>query len=127
MNDSQRILVVGGGQGIGWEVTKAILNLSTRARIAVFGYHLEEEVWNLPSKTNGRVSIILKGDVTSDDDRKSVIGQCLKEMGGIDTLVFTAGIITPIERIEKLNMEDVKRTFDVNVFGCMSMVRTAMC
>lgn len=127
MSEAQKILIVGGGQGIGWEVTKAILNLSLQARVAIFGYHLEDDIRKLSARTNGRVSVILKGDVTSNEDRQSFIGQCLKEMGGIDTLVFTAGVITPIERIEKLDMEEVKRTFDVNVFGCMSMVSTAPC
>lgn len=122
MNEPQRILIVGGGQGIGWEITKAILRLSPRARIAVFGIQLEEEVQNLPTTANGRVPIVFEGDVTSDNDRRLVVKECLEEMGGVDTLVFTAGIITPIERIEKLDMEDVKRTFDVNVFGCMAMV-----
>ncbi|KAL1591396.1 hypothetical protein SLS60_012009 [Paraconiothyrium brasiliense] len=121
MSEAQRILIVGGGQGIGWEVTKAILRFSSQARIAVFGSHLEEEVRELPDKANDRVAFVSEGDVTSDIDRRSVVKECLEKMGGIDTLVFTAGVITPIERIEKLNMDEVKRTFDVNVFGCMAM------
>jgi NAD(P)-dependent dehydrogenase (short-subunit alcohol dehydrogenase family) len=32
-------------------------------------------------------------------------------------------IVTPIERIEQVDIEEVKRCFDVNVFGAMSMVR----
>jgi spermidine synthase len=58
MSEPQRILIVGGGQGIGWEVTKAILRLSSQARIAVFGIHLEEEVQNLPTTANGRVPVV---------------------------------------------------------------------
>ncbi|KAK7188039.1 hypothetical protein DPSP01_011925 [Paraphaeosphaeria sporulosa] len=126
MSEPQRILIVGGGQGIGWEVTKSILRLSPQARIAVFGIHLEEEVQNLPTTANGRVPVVSEGDITSENDRQLLVKECLEEMGGIDTLVFTAGVITPIERIEKLNMEDVKRTFDVNVFGCMAMCQLCL-
>lgn len=121
----QRLLVVGGGQGIGWEAVKAILRYSLEAQVFIFGYHIEKEIWGLPERRNGRL-FILEGDVTDERIRRSVIDNCIMEMGGIDTLVFTAGVITPIERIEKVNMNDVKRAFDINVFGCMAMVSIAL-
>jgi NAD(P)-dependent dehydrogenase (short-subunit alcohol dehydrogenase family) len=121
MARSQRLLVVGGGQGIGWEAVKAALRYSSEAQIFIFGLHIEKEIWSLPERREGRV-FILEGDVTDERVRRSVIDNCVMEMGGIDTLVFTAGVITPIERIEKVNMDEVKRAFDINVFGCMAMV-----
>ncbi|KAK3202662.1 hypothetical protein GRF29_154g339786, partial [Pseudopithomyces chartarum] len=111
---------VGGGQGIGWEAVKAAFRYSSEAQIFIFGLHIEKEIWSLPERREGRV-FILEGDVTDERVRRSVIDNCVMEMGGIDTLVFTAGVITPIERIEKVNMDEVKRAFDINVFGCMAM------
>jgi NADP-dependent 3-hydroxy acid dehydrogenase YdfG len=48
--------------------------------------------------------------------------RCTYNTGRIDTLVYCAGVITPIERIEKLDMDAVKRAYDVNVFGASAMV-----
>jgi NAD(P)-dependent dehydrogenase (short-subunit alcohol dehydrogenase family) len=37
-------------------------------------------------------------------------------------VVYCAGVITPIERIEKMDVASVEGTFAVNVFGAMGMV-----
>jgi NAD(P)-dependent dehydrogenase (short-subunit alcohol dehydrogenase family) len=65
---------------------------------------------------------IVEGDVTVEEDRELAVQTCFNHFGGLDTLVYCAGVITPIQRLEKLDMEAVKRSFDINVFGAMSMV-----
>jgi NAD(P)-dependent dehydrogenase (short-subunit alcohol dehydrogenase family) len=120
--NGQAILIVGGGQGIGLETTRSILSTSpTTTKIVVFGLHADSELAWISGEYPGRVWIIL-GDVTVAADRQRAVDTCLKELGSIDTLVYCAGVITPIERIEHVNIEAVKRTFDVNVFGAMAMV-----
>lgn len=119
---AQAILVVGGGLGIGLETTRAVLELSPASKLVVFGLHADPELEVLSTAHAGRVVTVL-GDVTSAPDRQKAVDTCVKELGGIDTLVYSAGIITPIERIEKVDMEAVKRAYDVNVFGAMAMVR----
>lgn len=114
---SQAILIVGGGQGIGLETTKAIFAYSPTAKIVVFGLHIDSAI----GEQKGRIWVV-KGDVRNPEDRGRALDTCTREMDGVDTLVYTAGVITPIERIEKLDMEDVKNAFDINVFGCMAMV-----
>jgi NAD(P)-dependent dehydrogenase (short-subunit alcohol dehydrogenase family) len=120
---AQAILIVGGGQGIGLETTRSILATSSATtKILVFGLHADSELAWISGQHPGRVWIIL-GDVTSAADRLRAVETCVKELGGLDTLVYCAGVITPIERIENVDIEAVKRTFDVNVFGAMAMVR----
>jgi NAD(P)-dependent dehydrogenase (short-subunit alcohol dehydrogenase family) len=122
--NAQAILIVGGGQGIGLETTRSILATSpATTKILVFGLHADSELAWISGQYPGRVWIIL-GDVTTAADRSRAVKTCAKELGGIDTLVYCAGVITPIERIENVDIEAVKRTFDVNVFGAMAMVRS---
>lgn len=118
---SHSILVVGGGQGIGLEVTKAVLKFSPSAKLVVFGLHFDNELESYVKENSVRIWTV-RGDVRSSEDRVKAVETCMSEMKGIDTLVYTAGVITPIERIEKLKIEDVKATFDINVFGCMATV-----
>lgn len=120
-DNSQRILVVGGGEGIGWEVTKTLLKHTPQVRICTFGLSESEERYALPKKSADRLHFI-QGDVRSEMDRRSVVDHCVGTMGGIDTLVFTAGVIYPIQRIEDLDMDAMRNTFDINVLGCMAMV-----
>ena len=117
----QKILIVGGGQGIGLEITKSILSLSQDAKIAVFGLHIESELESLVESNSHRLWMTT-GDVTSAADRKKTIDVCTSTLGGIDTLIYCAGIITPIERIENVDIERVKKAYDVNVYGAIAMV-----
>ena len=121
MSPPQGILIVGGGEGIGLEITKAILAASSTAEIVVFGLHMNPELRAHSEEPRSRVSLCC-GDVTSKSYRKKALDTCFNEFGGIDTLVYCAGVITPIERIERIDIEDVKRAYDVNVFGAMAMV-----
>lgn len=112
----QTIMIVGGNAGIGLETTKHILQLSRTAQVFVLGLQKAEDV---PFER----CTSFPGDITSPEYRKTAVNECIARHGKIDTLVYTAGIITPIERIESLNNDDLKRTFDVNVFGAIAMVR----
>ena len=119
---TQAILLVGGGQGIGFETAKSILTLSPTARIVVFDLQFDPNIPQL-MRDHAKRLLIVQGDVRIPEDRRRAVALCEDEIGGVDTLVYTAGVITPIERIEHLDIEDVKDAFDVNVFGCMAMVR----
>jgi len=118
----QALLIVGGGQGIGFEIVKSILSLSLTTRIVVFDLRFDPNIPDLMREHAKRL-LIVQGDVRISEDRKRALVLCEEEIGGVDTLVYTAGVITPIERIEDLDIEDVKDCFDVNVFGCIAVVR----
>ncbi|KAF1846463.1 NAD(P)-binding protein [Cucurbitaria berberidis CBS 394.84] len=116
----QTILIVGGTEGIGFEVAKAIRTQpdALKTNRVIFG--LVE-----PVKIERSATYFI-GDVTNSEVRERAVRYCIDKFGGIDTLVYSAGVITPIERIENLDMEAVKRTFDVNVFGAMAMVQLCL-
>lgn len=124
---SKTILIVGGGTGIGFEATKSILKIAGQdpardTKVMIFGLQLDEDVEVLAQTYPQRVRY-LQGDVTVPEERERGLQMCLSMMGGIDTLIYCAAVMTPIERIEKVDVDAVRRTFDVNVFGAMAMVR----
>ena len=126
----QTILIVGGTSGIGLETARAILSCPTQSpNIVLFGLNAPETdaaLHELEAKARADPSAgtlqIINGDVTLASDLEVTVQYCIKEYGRLDTLVYSAGVITPIARLEKMDMEAVKRTFEVNVFGAMSMV-----
>lgn len=116
---SQSFLIIGGGLGIGLETTKSILSLCPTAKIVVFGLQADPVLSQIRFKE--RVWIVL-GDVTSAEDRSRAVDKCLEEMAGVDTMVYCAGVIGPIQKIDTVDVEAVKKVFDVNVFGSINMV-----
>jgi NAD(P)-dependent dehydrogenase (short-subunit alcohol dehydrogenase family) len=122
MASAHAILVVGGGQGIGLATTRYILTTSpTTTKVLVFGLHADPELEFLSQRYPERIQAVI-GDVTNAADRLEAVDTCLNTYGRLDTLVYCAGIITPIERIERLDLDAVQRTYEVNVFGAMAMV-----
>ncbi|KAF1950150.1 NAD(P)-binding protein [Byssothecium circinans] len=117
----QSILVVGGGAGIGYATVKNIIDTTTNTKLVVF----DRDVSGLHALRGPRLNCV-EGDVTDKEDRARVMSQCVEFMQGVDTVVYCAGVINPIERIEKLDVEDVGRAFDVNVLGCLGMVQLCL-
>lgn len=117
------ILLVGGGQGIGLETTKYLLEKTPSAvKLVVFGLHAAEELKNTLATARADRLTVLLGDVTSATDRKKAVQTCLDVAGGIDTMVYFAGVMTPIQRIDDMDLAEVRRSYEVNVFGAMEMV-----
>ncbi|CAO2655024.1 Nn.00g117570.m01.CDS01 [Neocucurbitaria sp. VM-36] len=124
----QTILIVGGTEGIGFEVAKAIRSRSDSSKTSIVVIGLEKD------GASGQESsgILERGigpiftDVTVSENRWRTVDYIVKSYGGIDTLIYCAGVITPIERIERLDIEAVKKTFDVNVFGAMAMAQLCL-
>lgn len=121
---SQTIVIFGGTGGIGLATAQRILARSDHlaANVVLFGLEdLPPDIRDAPNFA-ARFSWI-QADVTDAKMRAAIPKFCLQTYGGLDTLIFCAGVINPIERIEKLDIEELKRSFDVNVFGAMAVVR----
>lgn len=58
-------------------------------------------------------------DVTSESARDAAVSLCTSPdvLGGIDTVIYCAGVIEPIERIEHLHLDSMRHTFEVNVLS----------
>jgi NAD(P)-dependent dehydrogenase (short-subunit alcohol dehydrogenase family) len=126
----QRILIVGGAAGIGAALTISIIRSST-AQVFVFDKSIDYSssgplaaLIAYPNRMYGH-----EADVTIPAEREHAVATCVRKdvLGGIDTVVYCAGVITPIERIEHMDVMNVEGTFAVNVFGAMGMVCLLFC
>jgi NAD(P)-dependent dehydrogenase (short-subunit alcohol dehydrogenase family) len=116
---TQAILIVGGGLGIGLSTTLTILSSTpSSTKLIVFGLSADSSL-----DAHADRLWICEGDVTSAADRARAVELCVEKAGGIDTLLYCAGVLGPIQRIEKVDLEAVRRSFEVNFFGTVAMVR----
>jgi NAD(P)-dependent dehydrogenase (short-subunit alcohol dehydrogenase family) len=113
----RRILITGGGAGIG-AVTATLLE-SKGACIAILDRD-EDAARSTAAKLGGNKGLGLAGDVT---DRKAVtaaLDAMLETWGGIDDLVNNAGTWDHGSLLE-LSLERWQRVFDVNFFAPLSI------
>jgi len=112
-------LITGCSSGIGL----AIATEAARAGNVVYaGVRDPASVAGLAS-TSGIVPVSL--DVTSAADREAAVERVRREQGRLDVLVNNAGQALG-GFLEQLEEDEVRRLFDVNVFGAWAMTRVAL-
>ncbi|MBR3891603.1 MAG: SDR family oxidoreductase [Bacilli bacterium] len=113
---SKVALVTGSSKGIGKEIIRelasngmdVVINYNTSKDEA---YELEKEI----SKYNVR-SLVIKCDVSNEEEVKSMIEEIHSKLGSVDILVNNAAV-NYNDFFYKKSVEDFKRTMDVNVIG----------
>ena len=112
--------ITGAGGGLGRDIA---LGLAQKG-YAVFGTAMAEaEIQDLKQASDGRVSLS-RCDITKEQDVKAWAGRVSAALGddrGLDLLISNAGILTP-GPLEVLPLEALRREFDVNVFGALSVM-----
>jgi NAD(P)-dependent dehydrogenase (short-subunit alcohol dehydrogenase family) len=111
--------VTGAGGGLGRDIA---LGLAAKGYV-VFGTAMSAaEVQDLKDASDGRVSLTVC-DLTREQAVKAWAGGVSDALGdsGLDLLINNAGILTP-GPIEVLPLDAIRREFDVNVFGALSVM-----
>jgi NAD(P)-dependent dehydrogenase (short-subunit alcohol dehydrogenase family) len=118
-HSGRSVAVTGAGAGLGRDIA---LGLAARGYI-VFGTAMSAaEVQELKDASGGRVSLTVC-DMTKEASVKAWAGGVSDVLGdsGLDILINNAGILTP-GPIEILPLGAIRREFDVNVFGALSVI-----
>ena len=110
----RRFLVTGGTQGIG---TAMVERARKAGHDVVFTGRSEARVQEIASKTG---AFGLTADVSRSEDNARTVETCRERMGGVDVLVNNAGYATR-GAIGSLDMDGMRRLFDVNVFGLVDL------
>ena len=112
--------ITGAGGGLGRDIA---LGLGEKG-YEVFGTAMTEaEVQDLKSASGGRVSLAVC-DITKETSVKAwarSVSTTLGDDRGMDVLISNAGILTP-GPLEVLSLDAIRREFDVNVFGALSVM-----
>ena len=110
--------VTGAGGGLGRDIALGLAEKHYR----VFGTAMSpEEITDVQQASGGAVSLA-RCDITDDDAVKRWARDVMAQTGGsLDLLINNAGILTP-GPLEVLSLQAIRREFDVNVFGALSVI-----
>lgn len=111
--------ITGCSTGFGRELAKQVLELGYRVVVTA---RSPAEVMDLASLGE---ALVLKLDVTSQKQINAAIKAAEKKFGRIDVLVNNAGI-GYFAAIEEGENKEVRRMFDINVFGLSRMIQAAL-
>ncbi|WNS77959.1 SDR family oxidoreductase [Domibacillus sp. DTU_2020_1001157_1_SI_ALB_TIR_016] len=123
----KKALVTGGDSGIGRAA--AIAYAREGADVAINYLPVEqpdaEEVKELIEK-EGRKAVLIPGDLRSEEFCQEMVEEANSELGGLDILALVAGKQQAVEDIMDLSTEQIKATFETNVFSLYWTVKAAM-
>ena len=113
------VAITGAGGGLGRDTA---LQLAAKGYVVFGTAFTSHEVQDLKEASGGRVSLGVC-DITKPESVKAWAGGVSDALGdaGLDLLINNAGILTP-GPIELLPLEAIRREFDVNVFGALSVI-----
>lgn len=120
MSSPKRVLVVGGGLGIGETITEYLIRQHA-AKVVVLGLHISDSLKALQSTASTQLRI-LQGDITCAATRDEARAAVLEFMGGLDSLVITVGVMGEVQRLRNMNMSGLQRAYDINLFAPMAVV-----
>lgn len=110
------ILITGASSGIGKETAKYFSHKLWNVAATMRSPEKEEELGSLLNVKLYRL------DVTSEEDIREAVKKVVEDFGKVDVLLNNAGY-GAIGAFEKSTDEEIKKQFEVNVFGLMSLSR----
>ncbi|PKG22335.1 SDR family oxidoreductase [Niallia nealsonii] len=123
----RKALITGGDSGIG---RAAAIAYAREGADIVLNYLPEEqpdaeEVKKL-IETEGRKAVLIPGDLSDEAFCKELVDKAYAELDGLDVLALVAGKQQAVEDIADLTTEQIRKTFEVNVFSLYWIVKAAM-
>lgn len=123
----RKALITGGDSGIGRAV--AIAFSREGADVAVSYLEAEQpdadSLRTLLEEEDGRL-VLLPGDISREETSREAVRRAAEELGGLDILVLNAGVQQAVCDIADLRTEQLRNTFETNVYPLFWMVQEAL-
>jgi NAD(P)-dependent dehydrogenase (short-subunit alcohol dehydrogenase family) len=119
-------LVTGADSGIGRAVAALYAREGADVAILYLCEHDDAAMTKEIVEKEGRKAITIAGDVGSKDFCEQAIRQTVEQLGGLDVLVNNAGEQHYDEDITSITEEQLRRTFQTNIFGMFFLTQAAM-
>lgn len=120
--DKHRVwLITGCSTGLGRDLARVVLDRGYRVAVTARNPDSVKDI--IDGRTDR--AIALKLDVTDRDEAEAVVRETEARFGSIDVLVNNAGI-GYFAAIEESEEDEVRRMFEINVFGLARMIHLVL-
>ncbi|PSJ41534.1 SDR family oxidoreductase [Allosphingosinicella deserti] len=118
-------LITGADSGIGRAVAALFAREGADIAILYLCEHDDAAKTKQIVEREGRRAITIAGDVGEKDFCDRALAETVEKLGGLDILVNNAAEQHPDKDIRDITEEQLKRTFQTNIFGYFFMVQAA--
>jgi len=119
-------LITGADSGIGRAVAALFAREGADIAISYLCEHDDASKTKQIVEKEGRKAITIAGDIGDKDHCDKVVQQTVEHLGKLDILVNNAGEQHPDEDIRDITEDQLKRTFQTNIFSMFFLVQAAL-
>ena len=119
-------LITGADSGIGRAVAALFAREGADIAISYLCEHDDAAKTKQIVEKEGRRAITIAGDIGDKDHCDKVVQQTVEHLGKLDILVNNAGEQHPDEDIRDITEDQLKRTFQTNIFSMFFLVQAAL-
>lgn len=119
-------LITGGDSGIGRAV--AIAFAMEGARVAILYNENDDDAATTRAmvEAKGGECLVLRHDVRQSAQCKAAVAATVARFGGLNILVNNAAFQKAQQKFEDITEDDLRRTFETNIFGYFFMAQAAL-
>lgn len=119
-------LITGADSGIGRAVAIAFAMEGANVAILYNENDGDAETTKKMVEDRGGRCLVIKADVRHAAECKKAVDQTVREYRGLDILVNNAAYQMAQEKLEDITEEQLRRTFETNIFGYFFMAQAAL-
>lgn len=118
-------IITGGDSGIGRAVAIAFAKEGAEVCIAYHNDHRDAKETARRIKALGSTCLLIPGDISDESKCKEIIRTVISSYRRIDIIVNNAAVQFPQKKLAKISSRQLSRTFEVNVFSQLYLIRAA--
>jgi NAD(P)-dependent dehydrogenase (short-subunit alcohol dehydrogenase family) len=123
--DGKVALITGADSGIGRAVAALFAREGADVAILYLCEHEDAAETRRIVESEGRRAVTIAGDVGDKDFCERAVAEAVEKLGRLDILVNNAAEQHPDDDVRDITEEQLKRTFQTNIFGYFFMVQAA--
>lgn len=126
MITSKKIIITGGSSGLGLKLAQLLYAKGAHiGLIARDESKLKNSVVQINAQKSNAVLTYRAVDITNDETSQVAINELAQELGGIDVLINSAGILRE-GYFENIDLSVFKEIMETNVFGIITTVKASL-
>ncbi|HVF96250.1 MAG TPA: SDR family oxidoreductase [Flavisolibacter sp.] len=119
-------LITGGDSGIGGAVARLFAQEGADVAIVYLSEDEDAQTVKGDVEKHGRKCVLLPGNIRDEKFCEEAVAQTVKQLGKLDILVNNAATQTEQKSIEDISTEQLKETFETNIYPMFWFTKAAL-